>query len=337
MLTLLINHNYISDVTSFVTSNKSFGIQEIQLLHTNQFKEMECKLGIYTLSDGEELGSFTGILQQGDLYFDVYKGKRVNLILSGIDIEKELLALETYNIDSITLNRSFCENRIYSLEFLKEYPSIKKVHICNDDFVLDGLYYLNDLEELQLSGKKPIDYLKFNRLKVLSVQHPGPYVFPDSIQTLHIWHMKLKGNTLGSIRFPKSLQELYLYWTDIQSLEGLPSNLKTFGIFMSRNLRSLKGLSASSDTLQKLWIENCPHLEAYEDLGTCTKMRHMLILECRHIPNLSFLPNMKELNHFAFYGTQVDDCNLENLKGIPSVYFKNHKGYNYKLKDFRED
>ena len=74
MLTLLINHNYISDVTSFVTSNKSFSIQEIQLLHTNQFKEMECKLGIYTLSDGEELGSFTGILQQGDLYFDVYKG-----------------------------------------------------------------------------------------------------------------------------------------------------------------------------------------------------------------------------------------------------------------------
>lgn len=278
------------------------------------------------------------IVKQGDLFFEKNdSGKVIGLVFSGENLEAEIEAIKENQIDSIAFNRLYSRDRINNLNFLKEIPFIKKVGICDDDFDIDGLYNLEDVEELLISEKRPLDYSRFKKLRVLSICHSWPYSFSDSIQKLQIRSMKLKGSTLGSIRFPKSLQELYLYCTDIQTLEGLPSGLRTFGIFLSRNLRSLKGLSASSDTLQKLWIENCPHLEDYEDLGTCTKMRHMLILQCRHIPNLSFLPNMKELNHFAFYGTQVDDCNLENLKGIPSVYFKNHKGYNYKLKDFRED
>lgn len=277
------------------------------------------------------------IVQRGNLTLNMDDSKILELIFNGNNLKEELKAIVDNNIDSVVFNRYFCGRRIGKLDFIKDISSIKRVRICNDDFDIDSLYYLNDLEELILSGKQRLDYSRFSKLRVLSIRHPGPYIFPDSIQKLYIWHMKLKELTLDSIRFPKSLQELYLYWTDIQSLEGLPSNLKTFGIYMSRNLRSLKGLSASADTLQKLEIENCPHLEDYHELETCTKMRNMLILECRQIPNLSFLPNMKELHHFAFYGTQVEDCNLENLKGIPSVYFKNYKGYNYKLKDFRDD
>lgn len=278
------------------------------------------------------------IVKHGNLYLKQDdSGKIMELVFSGENLEAEIEAIKEYQIDSIAFNRLYSKDRINNLNFLKEIPFIKKVGICDDDFDIDGLYYLEDVEQLLISEKKALDYSRFKKLRVLSICHSGPYSFSDSIQNLQIRSMKLKGNTLNSIRFPKSLKELYLYCTDIQSLEGLPSGLITFGIFVSRNLNSLKGLSASSDTLQKLWIENCPHLEDYQELETCTKMRNMLILECRHIPNLSFLPNMKELNHFAFYGTQVEDCNLENLKGIPSVYFKNHKGYNYKLKDFRDD
>ena len=203
------------------------------------------------------------IVQRGNLTLNMDDSKILELIFTGNNLKEELKAIVDNNIDSVVFNRYFCGRRIGKLDFIKDISSIKRVRICNDDFDIDSLYYLNDLEELILSGKQRLDYSRFSKLRVLSIRHPGPYIFPDSIQKLYIWHMKLKELTLDSIRFPKSLQELYLYWTDIQSLEGLSSNLKTFGIYMSRNLRSLKGLSASADTLQKLEIENCPHLEDY--------------------------------------------------------------------------
>lgn len=256
------------------------------------------------------------------------------LILSGENLYMELRALEKYNVSGIVLNRHFCAGRINDLTFLKDYPNLKKVLVCNDDFRLDGLYCLHELEELVVCGKDTLDYSQFPKLKVLDTRQPGPYMFPDGLQTLYIWYLKLKGKGLCSINFPKALTSLSINWSDIDNLVGLPSGLTHFGIAYTRKLSSLNGLENSSESLQELCIENCPRLREYSSLSLCESINKLLICRCREIPDISFVNKMKLLRHFAFPGTDVQSHDLAPLKGVKSVYFDNKKEYNYKLSDF---
>lgn len=274
------------------------------------------------------------IIENNGLLFNTEKGRLMELVITGNNLAYELDALEKYNVKSIVLNRYYCERRINDLSFLKECPYITSVVICDDDFSLDGLYNLHGLERLVIQGHDTIDYSLFPNLKVLDTRQTAPYKFPDSLQTLYIWYMKLKGKTLSTLTFPKELKNLNIYWSDIQNLDGLPSGLNHFGIGYTRKLKSLSGLDNSSQTLLDVEIENCPNLRDYQALNSCLSIRKLLLIGCREISTIGFVSNMKKLEHFAFSGTLVEDKDLSPLTGIPSVYFTNNKSYNRKLKDF---
>ncbi|MGN1215655.1 MAG: hypothetical protein ACI4TJ_05355, partial [Candidatus Cryptobacteroides sp.] len=60
-----------------------------------------------------------------------------------------------------------------------------------------------------------------------------------------------------------------------------------------------------------------------------------LVLYCTKFQNLSFTKEMKKLDFFSFYGTEVIDNDLSPLLEIPAVSFKNKKEYNYSFRDFK--
>lgn len=262
------------------------------------------------------------------------KGVLKQLVLYGYDLQKELEALRKYNIDAISVNRFFCGRRINDLGFLADYPFIKRVDISDDDIDCQGLYNLPLLEDLSIKGKKTLDYSFFKHLKILDTRQPAPYYFPDSIETLYIWHMKLKGKDMTSIRFPKALKQLFLYWSDIKSLQGLPGGLERFEIALCRQLTSLSGLEMSADTLRNVNLENCPHLNDYDALYQCNIISQLLIIGCREIPSVAFVKNMKRLQHITLSKTKVMDLDLSPLLPVPSVYYTNYKDYPFNPKDF---
>lgn len=288
-------------------------------------------LEISTITSKQEMK----LIYKDDVPFYEDKGQLNTLILSGKDLIQELKLLDKYGISSISLNRYFCGNRINNLDFLRDYPFIKSVSISDVDFNLDGLYYLKGLESLIVMGKDTLDYSCFPNLKILDTRQPGPYKFPDQIHTLYIWYMKLKGKDLSSIKFPTCLRNLYILWSDINNLVGIPRNLEKLEVSYSRKFTSLQGLSNSSTTLKELHIENCPKLVEYSSLKSCDKVSKLTLHKCKTIPSLDFIPYLTNLQHFTFLGTKVLDCDLSYIKDIQSVYFNNNKDYNLRLKDIK--
>lgn len=263
-------------------------------------------------------------------------GNLVEMVLTGNDLPVELELLKEMGITAISLNRFFCGDRINELDFLKEVPDVKVVHICDNDlFEYDGLYGLPNLEELSIGGGKAIDYSRFHSLKKLITSQSGPFLFPDSLESLSIWHTRLRAKGLSSLNFPESLKRLYIYWSDIADLKGLPTGLEVLEIARCRSLISLCGLENSEITVKRLIVENCPHLRDYGALYSCESMEYMILAECKEIESISFVRNMKGLRHFTFRGTTVLDGDLQYIAEVPYVFFKDNKNYNRKMADFR--
>lgn len=269
--------------------------------------------------------------------FDSFKGELQAVVLSGNNIDEELNAMREHGLKRVVLNRYFCGDRINDLDFLKDYPEVQDVRMSNEDFDCKGLLYLKDLESLCISGNHFSDYSIFPSLKVLSVSQKKPFLLPNKLEALYLYGCKMKEKGLDAFKFPDTLKDLSCRRSDLQNLHSLPPTLEILDLGLVRPLTSLEGLESCAKSLKNLEIEYSPHIKDFSALEKCTNMEKLLLLNCGQIPSIGFVRNMPKLKHFAFSRSYVVDNDLSPLKSIPSVAFTNHKNYNYKLKDFRDD
>lgn len=268
------------------------------------------------------------------ILFGAIKGKLRSVILSGNNLEKELNALSEYNLDEIWINRFFCSDRIPDLDFLKDCPKIKSVNIVDDDFDCKGLLFLPKLARLSISGNSFTDYSVFPSLQYLAVIQEKISALPSNLTELHICGVKFRDNTLSSLDFPQTLRSLHLTRSNIVSLIGLPPSIEDLQVNYTRSITSLVGIDSCANNLHLLELDHCPNLTAYTLLESCVNMEKLLITSCGDMPNVEFVRRMPHLGHFAFYGTYVRNNDLLPIMSIPSVFFRNNKSYNYRLKDF---
>lgn len=276
------------------------------------------------------------LVQIDNYYYYSQNGQLTTLILSGHNLEEELKELTKRNIRGISLNWGFCGNRIKDLDFLKDYPFINHVSIIDPDFNYDGLYYLKDLQYLQIVGKKRLDFSQFTSLHTLITNIPSSFSFPQSLRVLHLWDMKFKTFDLSGINFPEKLEELEIHKSNLRTLTGLPGNINHFGILYCRNLNSLDGLAKCKNNLEYLLFQHCPHLSDYKDLEECHFLKKMIITSCSEIPDVDFVKTMKRLEHCSLYNTRIVSNDLSPLFSVPSVFFKDNKNYNHRLKEFEK-
>lgn len=275
------------------------------------------------------------IIKIDDYYF--YEEEEVpnEMILTGYNLSQELEYLEKMGLNRISINHLFCGNRIKDLSFLKDYPFIKGVRIVNKDINQDGIYYLKELDWLQIDNAKGIHFAEFPELKCLIASNITDFTFPDKLTELYIWHTKIKGGSLSNISLPRSLKRFDLLFSNIVDCHGLPPELNRLGLSYCRNLTSLNGLETVADQLTYLELDHCRKLEDYSSLADCVNLQRLLVLDCTKFQNLSFAKEMKKLEFFSFYGTEVIDNDLSPLLHIPKVSFKNKKEYNYSFRDFK--
>lgn len=269
--------------------------------------------------------------------FDSFKGELQAVVLSGNNLKEEMDAMREHGLKGVVVNRYFCKDRISDLDFLKDYPEVQDICVGVDNIDCKGLLYLNDLQTLRIEGNHFSDYSIFPSLKVLATIQKKPFILPGKLETLYMHECKMKEKGLSAFIFPNTLKKFYCSSLDLENLNSLPSTLELLDIGPARPLTSLEGLESCAKSLKNLEIEYCPHIKDFSALEKCTNIEKLLICICKEIPTIKFVNHMNKLKHFAFDKTYVVDNDLSPLKSVPSVYFTNHKNYNYKLKDFRDD
>ena len=275
------------------------------------------------------------IIKIDDYLFYGEKGVPKEMLLTGYNLSQELEYLEKIGLNTIWVNRAFCGNRIQDLSFLKDYPFIRGLCVYKENINLEGVYNLHQLEWLSVENGKGLHFAEFPELKRLNAKYITDFRFPDKLTELYIWHTKIKGGSLSNISLPRSLKRFDLLFSNIVDCQGLPPELNRLGLSYCRNLTSLNGLETVTDQLTYLELDHCRKLEDYSSLADCVNLQRLLVLDCTKFQNLSFAKEMKKLEFFSFYGTDVLDNDLSPLLHIPKVSFKNKKEYNYSFRDFK--
>jgi hypothetical protein len=98
-------------------------------------------------------------------------------------------------------------------------------------------------------------------------------------------------------------------------------------------LKTVKGIIDFSSNLQVLTLDYCRKLDDYEELLFCKNLRKIILGNCGDISSLNWLKELKNVEHFSFWGTKLIDGNISPCLGIDYVSFKNSKRYNYKMEE----
>lgn len=171
-----------------------------------------------------------------------------------------------------------------SLDFLQQLPELSAVQFWDVSLEdISGLYGLNNLQYLRLSGKRPL--LEFERLRTLKMlvwehhKKDSGIGFLKELEFFHLWRYRASDKSAFELKLPDSLVELGIFWSNVETLDGLDClpNLKKLEIARCRNLRCLGSLAEVCPNLEHLVVTASGRLTAKEAKSACAglpKLRH---------------------------------------------------------------
>jgi hypothetical protein len=173
----------------------------------------------------------------------------------------------------------FLESDLSCLGDLPDLTSVQLWDITLND--VSAIYLLPKLTHFRISGKRPpIDFARLASLEELVVEHhrkdEGQFDLPH-LRMLRLWRFKGGISQLSAVRVPDTLQDLGLYWSDVETLDGLQVCPKVthLEIARCRKLQSLGNLSGTFPALEHLTILACGRLTADETRRALAGHRHV--------------------------------------------------------------
>lgn len=176
--------------------------------------------------------------------------------------------------------------REQTLDVLLELPELEAAEFW--DVVLENisaLYELRRLRYLRLGGKRPaLDFARLRSLRTLVWNHhsgdSGCASLPE-LKHLFLWRYKPRGATLEALGLPSSLCTLTLLWSNVMTLEGIPSllNLTHLVVERCRSLESLGPLADRCPNIESLVISASGRLRADEAMRVASglpRLRHLV-------------------------------------------------------------
>ncbi|MCG8435098.1 MAG: hypothetical protein MJA83_13810 [Gammaproteobacteria bacterium] len=158
-----------------------------------------------------------------------------------------------------------------NLHFLRQLPWLRATQFWDVKLdSLSGLYGLGGLEFLRVSGKRPaLAFEKLSSLRQLVWDHQNSDTGLDALEDLemmHLWRYRAEGAGSFRLRLPESLTELRIFWSDIETLDGLGPlpKLATLELGRCRYLKSLGPLAESCPNLEQLLVTASGRLTAEE-------------------------------------------------------------------------
>lgn len=231
--------------------------------------------------------------------------------------------------------------------FLEQMPNLNEIAFIDvKDCNLDGLYCLKNLRSLTIandvnnpSKNLRVDFSKFKNLEEINVDwfDKGFDISKnDKVVSVSINKYRPQSRDLSELPLPKSISNLELVQSNIQSLDGAPDNsIEKMELYYCPYLETLNGIRAFSGHLHRLMIENARHLSDYDEIKYCKALESVVFANCGNIDSLNWVKALEKLSHFVLDKTVVNDGDMRNLLNIEKVAFTNKKHYNCKCKSLK--
>lgn len=165
-------------------------------------------------------------------------------------------------------NTGFKESDLDCLLALPGLTSLQLSDITLRD--LTAIYGLERLSHFRISGKRPpISFERLTQVENLVVEHHAKdtgIANLTRLRMLNLWRFKAKANPAYAFPLPESLEQLGIYWSDVESLRGFGTcpNVKQLEVARCRNLQSLGDLTSTFPNLEHLVVDACGRLSAQE-------------------------------------------------------------------------
>lgn len=148
---------------------------------------------------------------------------------------------------------------------------------------ISALYGLPKLSHFRISGKRPlIQFEKMTSVQHLVLEHHKNDTGISTLTNLkmmHLWRFKAKEKKAFKFGLPRGIEELGIFWSNVESLEGfgICPRVKRLEVARCRNLRSLGDLRTTFPKLEHLVVDACGRLtadEAKRALTEHTNIKH---------------------------------------------------------------
>jgi hypothetical protein len=238
------------------------------------------------------------------------------------------------NIKSITIN-CFQGYELPDIHFLSKLSNVLEgLHLPETKFDNQTVNTLHKLKFLGFADNKKdiIDLSNFPNLESLACDYSSRLKGLDTCKNLidlTLTGYKSKNNNLSEMPSFLHLKELFLFKTDITTLQGIErfSNLRKLEIFSASKLEAITSLQVLSNSLEEIQIEQCKKVKDYEILGEVKSLKKIILSESGEIKSLAFVRKLPLLEFISFWGTNVLDGNIKYCEGINYVGFNNKRHY----------
>jgi protein phosphatase 1 regulatory subunit 7 len=228
------------------------------------------------------------------------------------------------------------------VSFLNECPKVLGIHLQGYRFTdLSGLYHLKHLTFLSAVIDLPqeLDLSRFPELEELYADwHPrrmvGLYACPK-LKRLWLRKYKPQSRRLAEIGTAPALEALQLIQSPIVSLDGIESlyRLREFVAHYCSRLKDIGPITARSDTLERLRLDNCKNIEHHDCVVKLKKTKYLAFCHDGPIPSIGFVRQMPQLEFFAFVGTDVVDGDMTPLFGLSYAGFTNKRHFTHTMEE----
>ncbi len=236
------------------------------------------------------------------------------LIINPKKIQKAIKYINEKNILSIGINNSYFD-KIENLDFLKEIPNIEHISVLQDNLDLKPIHNLVNLKSLSFGEtKEKLDLLNLKNLEMLGCDYRNIENLNEGKNlksvSLHFYNQE----NLIEINNLKNLEAIFLYRTNIKSFTGI-ENLKKLNSIELNNSPKLESLNGLPENLKILYIYNAKKLVDYEGLKKQKNIKRLQLVSGGEIENLEMFQKMSKLEYLQL-GMEIKNGNKLELMSI---------------------
>lgn len=232
-------------------------------------------------------------------------------------------------------------DRLESLNFLKEYTSLKRLDIdCINDQDYSFLSSLPNLKHLGIGASikqsNTIDLSSQHELETLGINWRKKIIGLEKCRKLSsLTLVEFKEKDLQKIASLASLNTLQIKTASIERLDGIENliNLQNLHVSNCKKLQSIKAINHLVK-LKELYLNTCPNINNYNEVTDLPGLEIFSLTDCGKVQSLKFIERYHSLGKLSLLGnTVIVDGDLVPAKRIKSIQHKHYSHYNIKLEN----
>jgi len=273
--------------------------------------------------------------------FKVYESLEKRSIIINSDCINDCMRIYAENhLDGVAITTAH-DYKLQNVDFLAEYPEIKRLSISDGIKDIISIHKLRNLEYLGISGKnRKVDFSHFPSLTELNAEWSPYFINMDKcvcLRSLSLNNYNPKTKDCLNISNVPWVKSLEITQSTICALNGLEKfdQLEELEINYCSNLETLCCLEKSKETLFFLLYDHCKSIKNHEYVQQFKHLKTLAYNNGGIIPSIKFIKKMTSLRSFRFVNTDVTDGDMMPCIGLNYAAFSNKKHFSHTMEQIK--